>query len=200
MNRSGLGFKSESETYAKQEAQIGTICEPADWGFLEATALDHNGNLAIASTEVYNGTLDGPLTFGGFHQCANVESNEYSHLSTLQIGDLYGTSGTIENYAGNATGDVYSHVKLNFTTDCDHTGTVVFTLLNPAWSKVDAESNGDTETQAGLKGGALPFNMHIGLYADSPSHFASSFDKFSLVYTAKADSDGYTSHASVKPH
>jgi hypothetical protein len=188
-----VGFHSESKTYAEQEVEIGSKKRPkspADWGFVEATALDHLGNLALANATVYNGTLD-------FCQSAKIESDECTELSTSQLGDLCGTSGTIENYAGNAAGDIYSHVKINFTNECPNDKGSL-TLLLPGWSAV--ETNGDTDTEAGLlltkKSGTTD---HFGVYADTQGDSDSTHSSILKCNHAGAFSDDNYNNAWVFP-
>ena len=146
-----------------------------------------------------------------FSQCANVETSTPTELTGLalfpvsenkasaeQWVELKGTSGTIENYAANAAGDIYSDVKINFTNSCDKTGTL--TLVLPGWSEV--ESNGDVDTEASFllthKSGKLDC---FGVYAETQddSDFTHKSVFILNTNTAFASSDEYHSNAWVIP-
>jgi hypothetical protein len=197
---------SETKTFAEQKGSIGTFGgrheekHLADWASLEATALDHDGNLAVAFTEVYNGSVE-------FSQCANVETStptEFTGLalfpvsenkaSTDQWVELKGTSATVADYAGSASGEIYSQVLTNFTNPCTKYGSLGIT----SWS--EAEINGDTDTEAGLIGitGKPKDLKNFGLFAETDSDSDSSNKAFYIFY-ANAESDEHHSHAWVIP-
>lgn len=150
-------ISSGSVAYANQEGKIGSRCDSADWGAIEATAMDAAGDITYVYTEVYNGTLkfdqhakaktnEGPVT-----ATLGLNSISLNELETRQCVDLKGTSGTVGSYSADSSGVIYSQVLANFTngpTCGEYIPKGSFEAKS--WADLDVDSY-DTDTFAGLK-------------------------------------------------